>query len=245
MVRPQRRLIVLCFVVVPSSPALLRPRRVVLYSAIDDFHLPPPLEAESALERCLLEVRDTGDSTRGYGLFSREALRTGTWLGNYEGEELTYKQYTARYPLGNSSYTFLISDQAQRRDRRFVDAQDPGKSNLMRFINHSKSAANVHAHVTTKQRRKSRSRKDETDENEAHIRLTACKAIGANEELLLDYGPLYTPALAWDDRDSETADSNQSRQQSVRQEPIIGHYSEGEDVNKEGTRQRPDQQQQA
>jgi hypothetical protein len=169
----------------------------------------PPFEAalaESALDRGLLEVRDTGDKHRGQGLFAVETLLTGTWLGNYVGEELTYKQYVARYPRGDSSYTFLISDQAQRRDRRFIDAMDAAKSNLMRYINHSKSTANVRAEVCMKpSRRKPRRRNEGVDGSEVHIRLTACKDIFKDGELLLDYGPLYTPALAWDE---STDDSN-------------------------------------
>ena len=38
------------------------------------------------------------------------------------------------------------------------------------------------------------------DENDnVQIRVTACRDIAADEELFLDYGPLYTPALEWDD----------------------------------------------
>ena len=157
---------------------------------------------ESALDQGWLEVRNTG-FCRGQGLFTRVSLVCGTFIGIYSGEKLSHREYTARYPLGNSSYTFLVDPNAQRRHRVFIDAADPSKSNLMRYINHNRDA-NVDA-VASQGNKKTidgggrrRIVSNEDDIDAVQIRVTACRDIAADEELFLDYGPLYTPALTWD-----------------------------------------------
>ena len=156
----------------------------------------------SALDHGWLEVRETG-LCRGQGLFTRVSIVCGTFIGNYCGEKLSHREYTSRYPSGNSAYTFLVDPNAQRRSRVFIDAADPSKSNLMRFINHNRNA-NVDAVASLGKKktvvgggRRIVSNEDENDN--VQIRVTACRDIAADEELFLDYGPLYTPALEWDD----------------------------------------------
>ena len=86
----------------------------------------------SALLSGWLEVKDAG--RRGKGLFATRTIEKDTFLGEYEGEKLTYKQYLSRYPKGDSEYTFLVSEELQRRDRTYVDAADEKKSNLLRYV---------------------------------------------------------------------------------------------------------------
>ena len=151
---------------------------------------PPPL---SALAAGLLRVAPTGDGARGDGLFAVASLPAGTWLGDYEGEVLSLRAYVKRYPGGRDSrYTFLLNPDAQRRDRVYVDAADPTLANAMRYINHSRVAANV----------------DSTVIKGTNVRLTANRDVAAGEELLMDYGPLYTPAAAWDALEAAAATSN-------------------------------------
>ena len=156
----------------------------------------------SALDQGLLEVRNS-DTCRGQGLFTRVSLVCGAFIGNYCGEKLSHREYTARYPLGDSAYTFLVDPNAQRRHRVFIDAADPSKSNLMRYINHNRDA-NVDAVACTQESKKTAvgGRRIIAQNDDAidavQIRVTACRDIAADEELFLDYGPLYTPALQWD-----------------------------------------------
>jgi hypothetical protein len=77
-----------------------------------------------------LRVQDAG--SRGRGLFALHAIEINSMLGEYMGEVLSQRQYSARYPKGDSDYTFLLSEEAQRRDRIYVDAADESKSNIFR-----------------------------------------------------------------------------------------------------------------
>jgi hypothetical protein len=77
-----------------------------------------------------LRVQDAG--SRGRGLFALHDIEINSILGEYIGEVLSQRQYSARYPEGNSDYTFLLSEEAQRRDRIYVDAANESKSNIFR-----------------------------------------------------------------------------------------------------------------
>ena len=89
----------------------------------------------SALLSGWLEVKAAG--LKGRGLYALCRIEKNTFLGEYVGEKLTYRQYLSRYPKGDSEYTFLVSDEAQRRDRTYVDAVDESKSNLLRYVDYS------------------------------------------------------------------------------------------------------------
>lgn len=91
----------------------------------------PPTIDPCRVPREWLRVQDAG--LRGRGLFALHAIEKNSLLGEYVGEVLSQKQYSARYPKGDSEYTFLISEEAQRRDRIYVDAADESKSNIFRF----------------------------------------------------------------------------------------------------------------
>ena len=86
----------------------------------------------SAMHSGWLETKDAG--VKGNGLFTTGNIKKNSFLGEYVGEVLTYRQYVTRYPEGNSEYTFLVCEKAQRRDRIYVDAVDVDKSNLMRYV---------------------------------------------------------------------------------------------------------------
>lgn len=98
-----------------------------------NISLPQSISATSDLFRVPMEwlsVQDAG--ARGRGLFALHAIENNSLLGEYIGEVLSQRQYSARYPKGHSEYTFLVSQEAQRRDRIYVDAADESKSNIFR-----------------------------------------------------------------------------------------------------------------
>lgn len=77
-----------------------------------------------------LRVQDAG--SKGRGLFALHAIEKNSVLGDYIGEVLSYRQYSARYPEGDAEYIFLTYPEAQRRDNVYVDAVDESKSNIFR-----------------------------------------------------------------------------------------------------------------
>ena len=77
-----------------------------------------------------LVVKDAG--AKGSGLFALHPIQEDTLLGEYTGEIITHKQYTARHPSGKSEYVFLVSEKVQRRKRIYVDATDKAASNIFR-----------------------------------------------------------------------------------------------------------------
>ena len=95
---------------------------------VTEYHKPET----SALLSGWLEVKAAG--SKGKGLFALCSIEENVFVGEYVGEKLTYRQYLSRYPNGDSEYTFLVSDEMQRRDRTYVDAADESKSNLLRFV---------------------------------------------------------------------------------------------------------------
>lgn len=77
-----------------------------------------------------LSVKDAG--AKGSGLFALRPILEGTLLGEYTGEIIAHRQYTARHPSGQSEYVFLVSEKVQRRKRIYVDATDKEASNIFR-----------------------------------------------------------------------------------------------------------------
>jgi hypothetical protein len=91
----------------------------------------PPLIPSASQIFSWLQVQDAG--VKGKGLFTVECIQQGTLLGEYLGEVLTQKEFTARYPKGDAEYVFLVSEEVQRRDRIYVDAVNEMKSNIFRY----------------------------------------------------------------------------------------------------------------
>lgn len=122
-----------------------------------------------------LEVRCT--PRKGKGLFALQPIEKGTYIFDYEGELLTEAEYQERYAPGEvQEYCAQISLNC------YVDARDPDKSGLARYMNHS-SRPNVrkliHFHKQTRS-----------------IRCYALCDILVGEELVWDYGKDYWAARA-------------------------------------------------
>ena len=121
-----------------------------------------------------LEVRCT--PRKGNGLFALQPIAKDTYIFDYDGELLTEAEYRERYANGEvQEYCAQISLNC------YVDARDPDKSGLARYMNHS-SRPNVrkliHFHKQTRS-----------------IRCYALSDILVGEELVWDYGKGY-----WDAR---------------------------------------------
>ena len=121
-----------------------------------------------------LEVRCT--PRKGKGLFALQPIAKDTYIFDYDGELLTEAEYRERYANGEvQEYCAQISLNC------YVDARDPDKSGLARYMNHS-SRPNVrkliHFHKQTRS-----------------IRCYALSDILVGEELVWDYGKGY-----WDAR---------------------------------------------
>jgi len=96
----------------------------------------------SALDLGLVSVRDAGN--KGLGLFADRYLPVGMRVGQYAGEILTHREIVKRYPKGDSEYVFQVTgDDLQRRELLYIDARDPEKSNLTRYINCDRNSPNL------------------------------------------------------------------------------------------------------
>ena len=125
---------------------------------------------------------------KGLGLFTLKKITNGTFVGCYEGELLTAKDYMKRYPKGDSVYTFQLNE-GQRRDILYLDARDPEKSNLMRYINHDKYSPNLDVSIDKILLNDKKNNSKYTHKYE--VRFYALRNIDINEELLFDYGDKY------------------------------------------------------
>lgn len=82
----------------------------------------------------------------GLGLFARTSIPNNTVLGNYRGERMTSVEFKARYEDRGKKANYTL--QVSNPKTAFVDASDPKKSNMLRFINNPKNTgfkANVRA----------------------------------------------------------------------------------------------------
>lgn len=135
-----------------------------------------------------IEVKDTGDG-RGKGAFAtterqswsneegEKILPKGLILCMYEGEILTGRQATARindWPP-REEYMLFYRPPPHRREM-CVDAYDQG--NTARFINHSKTRANVKFFLLGA----------DTDGSDPRPAVVTLRNIKHGEELLVDYG---------------------------------------------------------
>jgi SET domain-containing protein len=125
---------------------------------------------------------------KGLGLFATRKLPAGFHIGDYIGEKLRYKEYLRRYPNGESAYTFLVNPDDQRRDRIYIDAVNPMKSNFTRYINHD-IHPNLDVRVFLLKLAKSK---------DYSIRFITNREINEDEELCFDYGPEYKSS--WNNR---------------------------------------------
>lgn len=91
------------------------------------------------LTRWDFAVLDTED--KGKGLFAQHAIPEGAYLFDYEGETLDLPAYQSRYPDKVSDYA--VGVKMPSGVMRFLDAANPRKSGLARFMNHDRRHANV------------------------------------------------------------------------------------------------------
>lgn len=157
----------------------------------------------------IIDTSRVGDAGfKGLGLFAVEDIEQGVSLGFYEGELLTQSQYASRYPEGQSRYAFLLLDSCQRRERLYIDSADPTKSNLARFMNHASDDCSVTSRMREWDLTNKTCFRFSLNERCAGvcsklgkgIRITAVeftsrRRISRGEELLFDYGDLYTSFL--------------------------------------------------
>lgn len=120
-----------------------------------------------------------GTKKKGKGLFAQRPIPAGAYLFDYEGERLDKAGYNARYPDRVSDYAVGIksSDGAIS----FVDAANPLKSGLARFMNHDGDRPNV-------------ARKTLFDGPMPRVVMYTTRHVEAGEELQWDYGPGYWAA---------------------------------------------------
>lgn len=93
------------------------------------------------------EVRRLEPPRSGYGLWAKEDFRADVRLFEYKGETLTESQAAERYKRGDDGWPIVHPRYVLHLPRRgniYLDASDPAKSNIARYINHGDSKkANV------------------------------------------------------------------------------------------------------
>ena len=141
---------------------------------------------------------------KGLGLFAAFPIEAHRPLGYYEGELLTQSQYSSRYPRGESRYAFLVLDTCQRRERVYIDSADPRRSNQARYMNHSHES-NVRSRLRHWDVERRTCLGFEASQRSVGVCMRQSKGchifaieflsqrdIAAGEELLFNYGELYT-----------------------------------------------------
>ena len=113
---------------------------------------------------------------RGQGLFAKHDMVAGIYLFKYEGEVLDETAFFARYPNGDGRYIAGIADDL------YIDGASAEKSNVARWMNHDRAAANVIW------------RKQSLGSNRAMHFYTSTD-VKAGDELCFDYGDAYWQAL--------------------------------------------------
>lgn len=144
---------------------------------VHHFWLTAPVAPRRFLSRWNLAVLDTDE--KGKGLFAQRDIPAGAYLFDYEGEALDLPDYQTRYPDKVSDYAVGIKMPDGRM--RFMDAVDPRKSGLARFMNHDRSRANVR-------------RATKLDGPSPRVLMYTTRRIQAGEEIQWDYGGGYWAA---------------------------------------------------
>ena len=135
--------------------------------------------AGDALSLGLVEVRHTGSTAKGFGVFAVTALESNTWVGDYVGEVLTQQQYLERYPNEDPRYVLGANEDYN------VDARDPTKSSYLRYLNHRApepdgTQPNVFFEVAKVRKQR-----------EKQLKFYTARSVLAGEELCFDYGRSY------------------------------------------------------
>ena len=119
---------------------------------------------------------------KGEGLFATAPISKGTYLFDYEGERLTEDEHFARYPNADGRYVACIDAVLPWLAPTYIDPVDADhpRSNLSRWMNHSRRRMNV---IKRKQR------------FGRLMHMYAARDIEAGEELCFDYGDSYWTVL--------------------------------------------------
>ena len=134
-----------------------------------------------------IKIAESGIPKAGLGVYAREHIPAGMYLGTYEGE------YSPDVLYPDSAYMWGIYDYDANGKTRFsdnmigyIDAYDPYKSNWLRYVNGAKypDLANV-----------------DSKQHYDTIEYWSNKNIRQGEELFIYYGDGYTKAynLRWYD----------------------------------------------
>lgn len=132
-----------------------------------------PTENERHVEKNLIEIRKSTIPGGGYGVFSKQAIPSGTDLGYYRGEILSEAEHTKRHTKkGYGEYVLIVIDMDNGEDKLYVDGKV--HSNWVSRVNAPKGTgkrANMYW--------------------DTHGHVFACRNIRAGEELFVNYGPAY------------------------------------------------------
>lgn len=127
-----------------------------------------------SLEPGMVEVRDTGDE-RGRGAFATRAICAGSFLGAYEGEELSLDELRERYGDDEPEYVLRVDADL------YIDGRDAARS-AQNFtpahLNHDATRPNVVRYCS--QRR-----------DPATVDFFTARDVQPGEELCFDYGPEF------------------------------------------------------
>ena len=139
-----------------------------------------------------VEVRTAG--SKGMGVFAKEPIAAGAWVGKYEGTLTTSEETMARYgsDLPSASYVFSVDPD---RDLS-IDAQN--STHFSRFFNHAE-----HGNLRV-----------EVDVDLLHVDFFADSNIGVGEEMCFDYGVEY-----WMYREPPADDSRDFTAPCYRERP--------------------------
>jgi hypothetical protein len=105
-----------------------------------------------------------------YGVFAKKGLEKDKCIGEYKGDILDDSLFMTKYPKGDARYVFGLNNGI------FIDASDPTKGNITRFINCNGQGdePNLYAH-----------------EIDGRLFFLTTREILPGEELLYDYGDNY------------------------------------------------------
>jgi hypothetical protein len=101
---------------------------------------------------------------REMGVFAKRTIKEGTDLGEYTGENITMNELDNRHPE-EADYAYTL------RNGTCIDAHDPEKGSMARWVNHSKKPNAIMVEIQGK------------------LRLIAAEQIQTGMEILIDYNP--------------------------------------------------------
>lgn len=130
---------------------------------------------------------------KGLGLFALCPLTKGTYLFDFEGEVLSEKELHDRYDQGGAvlvttDYVSKLTGPWGVEDPIYVDARDPTRSNLARYMNHAPRGS---PSCNVEHRRQRWSLGQPTATKGRAIRFFLSRDVEEGEELSCDYGDRY------------------------------------------------------